>query len=79
MYVTGRDEAYMSEIRQDRMKDAAEYRLTKSGAQPSPLQTKLQSILGKLGSELQDLWLDSFRGAETPDSDTPAVGQRMAP
>lgn len=74
---TGRDEAYMAEIRRDRMREAANYRLT-SGKSPSPLQNKLQSILGKLGSELQDLWLDSFRGSDASKPEKPTIGQGMA-
>ncbi len=78
VYPTGRDEAYMAEIRRDRMREAAEYRLTSKKSQPSPLQNRLQSILGKLGSEIQDLWLDSFRGSEASKSNESAVGKGMA-
>jgi hypothetical protein len=74
---TGRDEAYMAEIRRDRMREAANYRLA-SGGSPSPLQNKLRSILGKLGSELQDLWLDSFRGSDASKPEEPTIGQGMA-
>jgi hypothetical protein len=68
----------MAEIRRDRMREAEQYRLASRKSQPSPLQNKLQSILGKLGSELQDLWLDSFRGSESSKSDKPVIGQGMA-
>jgi hypothetical protein len=77
MLPTGRDEAYMAEIRRDRMREAAEHRLVSKKSGPSPLQNRLQSILGKLGSEIQELWLDSFRGqASKPDE--PVIGQGMA-
>ncbi|MGD8552966.1 MAG: hypothetical protein PVI81_06010 [Anaerolineales bacterium] len=79
VYPTGRDEAYMAEIRRDRMREAEQYRLVSKKSQPSPLQNRLQSILGKLGSELQDLWLDSFRGSEASKPDKPVIGHGMAP
>ncbi len=52
MLPTGRDIEYMAEIRRARRREADHYRLIKA-TENSPLQLKLQALLGRLGQDLK--------------------------
>ncbi len=78
MLPTYKDMAYMSEVGKDRIRKADEHRLASMLREPSPLQLKLQSILGKLGGAIQERWLESFRGEQDTGKDKPGIGHGMA-
>lgn len=75
MLPTYKDMAYMSEVGKDRIRKADEHRLASMLKEPSPLQLKLQSILGKLGGAIQERWLESFRGEQAADKSS--IGHGM--
>ncbi len=75
MLPTGRDIAHMAEVRKDRMESAEAYRVQKSVSGPSPLQIKLQSLLGRIGGEIENRWLQSFKEEVRTKDDHRPVGQ----
>ncbi len=69
MLPTGRDIEYMAEIRRARRREADHYRMMKL-TKNSPLQLKLQDLLGRLG---QDIKKRLDENSETPASSLPAT------
>jgi hypothetical protein len=65
----------MAEVRKDRMESAEAYRIQKSVSGPSPLQIKLQSLLGRIGGEIENRWLQSFKEEVRTKDDHRPVGQ----
>jgi hypothetical protein len=69
MLPTGRDIEYMAEIRRSRRREADHYRMMKL-TKNSPLQLKLQVLMGRLGQDLQKRLEEK---SETPISSLPVT------
>jgi hypothetical protein len=69
MLPTGRDIEYMAEIRRTRRREADHYRMMKL-TKNSPLQLKLQILMGRLEQDLQKRLEEK---SETPISSLPVI------